>query len=315
MIIISRQVLLGMLKLGDFTALLSASQQLQNRITTFFDSFRQAYEHSLYIEKYRDFIDKTPTSNTGSFIFDSEKITIDMHNVCFSYCNSSSNAINDVSLHIQAGEVVAFVGPNGAGKSSLVKLLSRLYVPSSGEILFNNIPYQQYEIDSFRDVLGYVFQETKVFAASIIENVLMRKIMDRQRDESLVSSALKHVGLYERFCVLPNGLYTHLSNEFNNEGINLSGGELQRLAIARVLVRKCKLIIFDEPFSSLDVDSEEQILECILSLPEHPTVILITHKLNNLQKTDKIYYLDSGEIMEYGTFSELIKRDTFFSKC
>lgn len=314
MLFISYQVITGVLRVGDFMALLNGSQQLKGNITGIFDFFRQAYEQTLYIEKYRSFLEHETTRNDGTQNIAGGSVSIDIDRVSYKYINADSYALIDLTLSINASDIVAIAGPNGAGKSSLVKLISRLYTPMEGTIYINKIPTEKFELFDFRSSIGYVFQECRIFATTIIENILMRAVDNQSKDENLVYDALKFVGLYDRVMSMPQTIYTPLTKEFDETGVNLSGGEFQKIALARAFVRKSKLIIFDEPSSALDACAESDIFNAVFSLPHKPTVIIISHRLTNLRNVDMIHFIDSGRLCESGTFNELIELDGQFAK-
>ena len=266
MIYLSYKVLKSILTIGDFIALSNSSQQLGGQITNFMSIFPQLYEHSLYIENFKEFVDYKPTIQPNEDGVVLNKVpSIELQNVSFSYSNSNKNVLDRVNIKIKSGEKVAFVGRNGAGKSTLVKLITRLYDPVEGNILIDGIPYYKYNTKSIRESIGIIFQDYQGYAMSIIENILMREIVDKEADEKLVERALIFSGLYDKVSSLPDGMYTKLTKEFSNKGTLLSGGELQKLAIARVYARKCNIIILDEPSSSLDPIAENEMFNSMLS--------------------------------------------------
>ena len=285
----------GLLLVGDFTALLNGSQMLNRNIVSIFKAFQSVYENSLYIEKYKDFLGYTKVKN-GTVKIGSQSIAINLEAVSFSYHDSCQFALSDITVQIKEGQKVAVIGPNGSGKSTLVKLIAGLYAPDSGNILINGHHLSEYDLTSYRASIGYVFQECKLFAISIIENILMRPIEDRQTDEQLAWEALYHVGLADKIAMLPEGIYTEISKEFSAKGNIFSGGEQQRIAIARAYARKSKLVIFDEPTNGLDKHAEQQMINLLLSLPHNPTIIIISHNLDSLPFVDNVIALENGHL-------------------
>lgn len=299
-------VIAGSFLIGDFTAVISGTQQLSQGIVGFANAIKSAYENSLYIQKYRDFLDlEEQDGHIGLQSTAIKEFNLDLREVSFSYSGSARPSVLNVSLTIRQGEFIAFVGPNGAGKSTLAKIIARLYSPSSGVMLINGVSCTDYSSSEYRSNVGFLFQDSRFFAASIAENILMRKIDDSDTDEKVVLEALKKVGLYEKITGMPSGIYTQMSNEFDDSGIMLSGGELQRLVLARILVRECRLIIYDEPSNSLDGQSDDSILQLISSLRQRPTIIMISHNLSYVMLADKIFYIDRGVIKTSGTFDEM----------
>lgn len=311
MIFLTLKVFFKELNVADFIALSNSSQQLSYQINQFIDVFPQMYEHSIYIEKFVEFIeykakigDISSTSNSGNLVTNESAVTFD--NVSFAYPGTERRVLKNINIRINSGEKVAFVGRNGAGKTTLIKLITRLYDPSKGNILLNGTDFRSYNVRSLRQNVGIVFQDYQPFAVTIAENILMRPIINYEDDEALVISALKFVNLYEKVRSLSNGIYTVITREFDEEGVVFSGGELQKIAIARIYAQKCNIVILDEPSSALDTFSENEIFKSILEYAFNKTVILISHRLANVKDADKIFYIEDGSVLEVGRHEELI---------
>lgn len=304
------KVIKGTLFIGDFVTLSSSSQQLSMEISQLINSFPQMYEHSLYIDNFKEFIAYTPPTNYGNGLEIKEIEEIQFKNVFFTYPQSNVETIQNFNLRLKAGEKIAIVGENGAGKSTIVKLLSGLYELTSGEIIINGNNITQYDLGNYQECISVVFQDYKVYALSIAENILMHSIDEKQkkREEKLVMDALKFVGLYNKVIQLPDGIYTKLTKEFSNEGAVFSGGELQKIALARAYVSNCSLIILDEPSSSLDPISEYEMLKEMITLSKNKCSIIISHRLKNIKNVDCIYVIRKGSIIEQGTHGELMKK-------
>lgn len=248
----------------------------------------------------------TPAVQCGSIaISQGSRIDIEMHNLSFRYPQCETVTLRNISLQIKAGEKVAFVGANGAGKSTLIKLLSRLYEPTNGQLLISGKDISLYDTTAYRSAVSVVFQNFQTYAFTIAENILMRPI-ENSSDEKTVVDSLKAVGLYQKIQNFPNGIYSVLSREFSNTGVTLSGGEIQKLAIARVYAQNSSIIILDEPTSGLDPFSEKALLTQLLNDTDGKTLILISHRLSNLVDVDKIYFIDGGQLIESGSHSELM---------
>lgn len=217
--------------------------------------------------------------------------------VCFGY--DERPVLNDISLTIQKGEMTAFVGPTGSGKSTLVQLLPRLWDPNRGEIRIDGKPLDKYEIRSLRDAIGFVPQRPFVFFDTVAQNIAFGR--PYSRDE--VIAAAKRAHAHEFIIKLPNGYDTQLAEG----GKSLSGGQLQRLAIARALIKKSPILVMDEATSSLDAVSEALVKQAISELRGEATQIIIAHRLSTIEKADKIFYLDGGQIVASGTKEQLLK--------
>jgi len=294
------------LLLGDFVTASSGAQQLSGQITSLLNTFPQMYEHNLYIENFREFIEYKPSisDNSGTELDKIESIKLE--NVSFTYPKTEREVLRNISLHINAGERIAIVGRNGAGKSTLVKLIARLYEPNNGKVTSGECCYSDINVNSLRNNIGIVFQDYKAFSVSIAENILMRPIKNVAEDEKMIYAALNFVGLYEKVMSLPEGIYSIMTREFSNEGIFLSGGEMQKLALARVYARNCSLIILDEPSSALDPIAENEMFSRMRLLSKDKCAVMISHRLSNIMDADRIYVIDEGEIVEQGCHSELM---------
>lgn len=199
---------------------------------------------------------------------------------------------------------IAIVGYNGAGKTTLIKLIMRLYDPNEGEILLNGVNIKEYDVEEYRRKIGTVFQDFKIFAATVKENVLL-DFADTDSDEAVISS-LEKSGFSDRLSTLSDGLSTDLTTEFEEKGVNLSGGEAQKLAVARVFYKNANLIILDEPSSALDPLAEYNLNRSMLHAAEHKSVVLISHRLSTTRLADRIYMLEQGRIIEEGTHAQLL---------
>lgn len=231
--------------------------------------------------------------------------SLEVNNITFSY-KGDYNQLEDVTLKIKKGQKIAIVGHNGAGKTTLVKLLLRLYDVNNGEILYNNDNYKDINVLSLRKEVGAVFQNVEVYAVTIAENILL-KTPKTIEDFNLIDEALKFSGLDEYVNSLPNGINTLVTKEFDRDGIVLSGGQNQRLAIARGYALNYNLFILDEPSSALDPIAEANVYNNMLTLGKNKTIIFISHRLTTTVNADYIYLFEHGKVIEQGTHEELMK--------
>ncbi|MBQ8188158.1 MAG: ABC transporter ATP-binding protein [Lachnospiraceae bacterium] len=296
-----------LLTLGTLSASISATFKLYWTIDDIGNYLTKYNEHSLYIEKFRKFIDYQPCIRGEETQIPAFQSLV-LQNVNFSYpFDEEKEVLKAVNLEIRKGAKVAFVGYNGAGKSTLMKLLMRLYDPTKGEILYNGRDIREYNVESYRKHIGAVFQDYKVFAASVAENIMGGEYDSGQEEQ--VMQAVRAASFQERLAMLPKGLDTQLTREFSEEGIGLSGGEEQKVAIARVFAHPYDLMILDEPSSALDPIAEYELNQSILRNAADKTVIFISHRLSTTRMADCIYMFDQGEIIEYGSHEELMAQN------
>ena len=212
--------------------------------------------------------------------------------------------LKNINLHIKPGEKIALVGYNGAGKTTLVKLLMRLYDVKSGAILADGRDIRQYDVKQYRNTIGTVFQDFMIFGGNVRENVILD--VEAKADETRVKQALSDSGLMPRVEKLSAGLDTQLTTEFAKDGVNLSGGESQKLAIARVFYKDAGLMILDEPSSALDPIAEYQLNHAMMEATKDKSVIFISHRLSTTRLADRIIMLENGQVVEQGTHEELL---------
>jgi ATP-binding cassette subfamily B protein len=227
--------------------------------------------------------------------------TLSFHKVGFKHQSASTNALNNISFKTNNGQTIAFVGPSGSGKTTLVKLLVGLYPPKEGTILYNDIPSTDIDLDDLREKIGFVTQDTQLFSGTIRENLLFVK-PDATDDECL--GVLHKAACQSLLARADKGLDTLIGEG----GVKVSGGEKQRLSIARALLRQPDILVFDEATSSLDSLTEEEITETIreVSVIRDHITILIAHRLSTIMHADKIFVLAKGHIIESGRHEELI---------
>lgn len=299
-----RTLVTGDMTAGDFVATFNGAVQIGSGVlylTVY--GVRQFTERSGLIEKYRVFMAEKSRVTDGERIAECAKPeTVKVENLSFSYEGSEKNALTDVSFEIKPCEKIALVGYNGAGKTTLTNLLLRLYDVTEGSIKIGGTDIRDVTVDSHRARFSAVFQDFQIFGATVGENVALEKDYDEQR----VLDALRKAGFTKE---LPNGVNTVLLREFDDDGLMLSGGEQQKIAIARAFYKDCPYIILDEPSANLDPVSEYELNMAISRECEDRTVVFISHRLSTTRHADRILMLENGRIIESGSHDELMEKD------
>ena len=307
-------VLAGKVSISALVVLTTATSELAYKLQQFSWMYREAGEIALNGERIRTFLEQpSPIEQSESERpapkTDGENYAFTLQNVSFSYPESSF-ALKNLNMTIPAGGKIAIVGENGGGKTTLTKLLLRLYDPQSGEILLNGHPLTDYDIEAVRHNIGVAFQDCPVYALSMRENLsayckvsdqMMHALSDRLPVDEILK---KNEATYD----------TQITRQFDNQGIMLSGGERQKLSVARVMTQKFGMLIFDEPTAALDPIAEERLSQTILSAGNKTTTILISHRLSNVVNADYIYVFRQGEIVESGTHKDLMAANGYYAE-
>ena len=263
-------------------------------------------EHSMYIGNVCQFLDYeiqiTEDENAPEAPVPE---SLELKAVSFRYRDGAEPVLKNINLAIRAGEKIAIVGHNGAGKTTLVKLLQRFYDPSEGEICLNGEDIRQFRLSTYRNRFGTVFQDYGLFATTVAENVMLRgNITDEDRER--VRDALIRSGINEKIEKLPHGMDTMVTKEFDPEGAVFSGGEAQKISIARIFAGNQEIVIMDEPTSALDPIAEQEMYRNMFEACEGKTVIFISHRLSSATMADRVYLFEHGEIVEQGSHRELL---------
>ena len=299
--------------LGDCFVAINSITNIAGNVTYMGDVFFKLDENSLYVDNLRDFLEYEVHIAEDEAAPSVPSFTgLKLKGVTFGYEGQEKPALSNVNLTVKAGEKIAIVGHNGAGKTTLIKLLQRLYDPSEGEILLNGENIKSYRLSSYRGLFGTVFQDYHLFATTVAENVMLRGgITDK--DRATVKEALKKAGMYDKIESLPRGVDSNVTREFDQEGAMFSGGEAQKLSIARIFAGNQEIVIMDEPTSALDPIAEQEMYRNMFDACEGKTVIFISHRLSSATMADRIYLFENGEILEQGTHRELLAMNTRYA--
>ncbi|MBE6720561.1 MAG: ABC transporter ATP-binding protein [Ruminococcaceae bacterium] len=289
------------LSAGDFVATFNGAFQIASSFSFLtVGVVRQFSESSRLIEKYREFLKRKTNINDGENTADvGEPKTIELKNVSFTYPGNDEPTLKNINMTIRPKEKIALVGYNGAGKTTLTNLLLRLYDVTDGQILIDGEDVRDVTLQSHRDRFSAVFQDFQVFAATLGENVAMDVNVDSER----AASALRHSGFSKE---LKNGLSANLLREFDDDGVMMSGGESQKVAISRAFYKKCPYVILDEPSANLDPVAEYNLNQSMIEAAQDKTVVFISHRLSTTVSADRIYVMENGKIIEQGSHDELM---------
>ncbi|MFB9904570.1 ABC transporter ATP-binding protein [Allokutzneria oryzae] len=297
----------GRLTLGDLALYTAAATAVQTSVSGLFTAFSGMYENNLYLDTLYKFLDTKPEISAPAEPrpFPS---TVDGHiefrSVTFTYPGADEPALDGVSFEIRPGETVAVVGRNGAGKSTLFKLLCRLYDPTSGQILLDGVDIREYDPVELRRQISAMFQDYVTYQGTAAENIGLGDL-DRLEDRPHIEESARRAGTDERIERLPRGYDSPLGRWFD-QGVSLSGGEWQKIALARAFHREAPLLILDEPTSALDAQAEHDLFSRLRELASGRTTLYISHRFSTVRQAERILLLENGKVAEYGTHEELM---------
>lgn len=302
------------ISIAEYTVLLSSTMLFASIITGFFDNIAEIKEMCAYtnlMDEYDRFISENSkvyySKNTSPKVnwesWAGKPFSIDFEHVSFRYPGREQNVLEDVSFHIKQGERVSFAGLNGAGKTTVIKLLMRLYEPSQGVIRVNGVDIRNLDSREYYEGIGIVLQDFYIFAYSVRENLCFDKDVEMSEIEKAVSQA----GMEERIAKLPKGIETSLYKKLDAEGVELSGGEGQKLAMARALCKNTGLLIMDEPTSALDPLAEHKLFSDMRRISGDNTTIMISHRLSSAKYSDRILVFEKGHLVQNGSHRELME--------
>lgn len=300
----------GVYTVGDFTLVFASVTALSESVSGIINTVPNMKNNKRLIGSFVRLLHYVPVREASGHANLPEKgqMEICVDDMSFSYPDQQEkNVLQHISLQIKEGEKIAIVGENGSGKSTFLKLLLGLYEPTEGSITINDKKYCEYDRTEWQNLFGVVYQDYQVYQVTIAENILFQSKLDEE-GEKLVWEALEFSGLAEKVRSLEKGIYSVLSKEFAEDGVLLSGGEYQKLVIARAYARKARWIIFDEPTSALDPMAADDIMSRLYRMGEQKTVICVSHRLTTTIASDRILVFDQGHIVEWGSHEELMNK-------
>ena len=297
----------GKITIGTFSQLVSAGGTLNGSVQGAIFGFQDIVKRCNYAYEVVKLMEYPPMLQKGDRRVENLKTphTIEFRNVSFSYPNTGVRVLKNVSIIIKAGERLSVVGLNGAGKTTFVKLLCRLYDTDEGEILIDGVNIREYDYDEYMKLFSVVFQDFRLLSFTAKDNILL----GAEDSDEAVDAMFAKVGLLDKINSLPKGRDTMMFREFDRDGVQLSGGEQQKLAIARALYKDAPVVILDEPTAALDPVAEYEIYCKFNDLVGGKTAVYISHRLSSCKFCDRIAVFSEGTIKELGTHDELVNRE------
>lgn len=300
------QVLGGVITIGSFTMYLNAVAKFSGALKEVFDSILSISQYQGYFEALEAYLNVPQTMRiSGKADLMAGPYTIELRNVSFTYKGQTSPSLKNVDLTIAPGEKVAVVGENGAGKTTLIKLIARLYDPTEGVILINGVDIREIEYEQYMKIIAAVFQDYKLFSFSLKENIAF----DRDTSAEVIEAVLQRNGFSNKLDKLENGIDTSIYKDFDETGFEPSGGEGQKIALARAEFKDTPVIILDEPTAAMDPRAEYELYARFNEIVKEKSALFISHRLSSTRFCDKVILLANGEIKEAGTHEELMAAD------
>lgn len=310
-LLIAKGVIAGDFEVGNYSLYTGALNSIASGISTLINATASIYEGTLFIDNLITFIDEkteiVPSLPVPRHPQRHIAHKIELKNVSFRYPGTEQDVIKNMSVTFEPGETVVLVGLNGAGKTTLIKLITRLYDPTEGVILLDGHDIREYDTSELYSIYGIIFQDFGRYAVSVRENVSFSDI-NAPTDEESVSKAAKESGAEDFIKNLPHGYDTALMRYFEEDGIELSTGQWQKLSVARAFYSDSDILILDEPTAALDAIAEQEIYSQFDSLRRDKTTVFVSHRLSSATTADKILVLENGQIIESGTHRELMQK-------
>lgn len=301
------------MSIGNFTLFLGLSSTFSSTLTGFLNSLGQFKEQSMQTDDFRSFLDyKNEPENDTVTLPKTDKYTFEFKNVSYKYKGAEEYALKNLNLTFEAGKRLAVVGLNGAGKTTFIKLMLRLYDVTEGEILLNGIDIRKFKRNEYYTLFAPVFQNVEIFAFPMSENISMK--LPAETDVSLAKDCAVKAGMGDKLESLSDGIATELLKVIHDDGVDLSGGEKQKLALARALYKNAPVIVLDEPTAALDALAEYSIYKNFDEIIGDKSAIYISHRLSSTRFCDSIAMFKAGEMVEYGTHEELLAKGGAYSE-
>lgn len=318
-VLIILRTVAGALTLGDLTFLSGSFNRLRNRLQGLFTRFTAITERALYLQDYFEFLDLNP-EGPGSEIKSVKKRLLpevinqgfEFRDVGFKYPNSEKWVLRNINFKIDVGEKLALVGENGAGKTTLIKLLLLFYAPTEGQIFLDGVPIQEYDSTDYHSRFGVIFQDYVKYDLTLRENIAVGKIAALD-DQTRIDSAADKSLAKEVIDELPLGIDQQLGRRFR-DGKDLSGGQWQKVAMARAYMKDADVLILDEPTSSLDARAESETFKRFIGLTKGKTAVIISHRFSTVRIADRVLVLKDGGVLEIGTHAELMENKQLYSE-
>lgn len=297
---------IGVFGIGNFLIYRRSVTKFIDGVSGISSELAQLLHNNQYLERIFEYLDLPDDMYHGTLSVEKRsdnRYEIEFRNVSFKYPRSEEYTLKNINLKFTIGDKLAIVGMNGSGKTTFIKLLCRLYDPTEGEILLNGINIKKYQYEEYMNIFSVVFQDFKLFSFSIAENVAG----SLEYDEEKILSCLSKAGLSERIAELDKGIHTYLNRDFERDGIDISGGEAQKIALARALYKDSPFIILDEPTASLDPIAEADIYARFNDIVEDKTTLYISHRLSSCRFCKNIVVFHNGNIVQHGSHDDLIE--------
>ncbi|SOE20923.1 ATP-binding cassette, subfamily B [Spirosomataceae bacterium TFI 002] len=314
-VLIIFRVVAGVISVGELTFLSGSFNRLRTNLQGIFTRFTRITESALYLKDYFDFLDiKNDEDETTVYtpIPSEIKKGFTFQNVAFRYPNTEKDVVRGINFELKAGEKMAFVGENGAGKTTLIKLLLRFYDPTEGQILLDGVDIKTFKKVDYQRLFGVIFQDFVKFELTIRENIAVGKI-DEVKNDSLINKAAELSLANEVIGDLPKGVEQQLGRRFA-QGKDLSGGQWQKIALARAYMKNAEIMILDEPTSALDARAEYEAFQRFIGLTKGKTSVIISHRFSTVRMADRIMVLKNGAVLELGTHEELLENKSLYSE-